>query len=372
MITHGYTPSALGKGYSFGGWGAVVDILFAHISSSPSRALPSVALTAVSSVSPTPVTSDSASPAPEWLIIALLVLVGVVIVAMFALTAFSLAAPRSTLKRVLRHPSVDGNPPKQGLLWRLIGRGTRAPAGAGGVGTKDGDKTNDSSDLSNLITPHLVEKLALAAKPAKRTARTTLAIAGFSLLGIIVVAMFGLSGQGVRDLRSQVVAAITTLVTAIAAFYFGTQAAAKGGGQSGSSAPTLRPDHQPGNSRFTVGVKGKYTPSVGGQPLPTVTLTGDELPAGLKLTPSTGEIAGTPEDSVTIGDYNVTLIAHNGILPDATLPLRITVGLPATKTSTAPAGGADAASAGKGDAASAGKADVPKDPETPSPPADQG
>src|SRR2546429_63528 len=52
-----------------------------------------------------------------------------------------------------------------------------------------------------------------------------LGIAGFWLLGVAVVAVFGLSGQGVRDLRSQVVAAVTTLVAAIAGFYFGTRAA---------------------------------------------------------------------------------------------------------------------------------------------------
>jgi putative Ig domain-containing protein len=59
--------------------------------------------------------------------------------------------------------------------------------------------------------------------------------------------------------------------------------------------------------------------------LSTVSLTGDDLPAGLELNRATGEIAGTPKDSAAATDYHVTLIAHNGILPDAKLPLRITV-----------------------------------------------
>lgn len=76
-----------------------------------------------------------------------------------------------------------------------------------------------------------------------------------------------------------------------------------------------------------------------------MSVIGDELPAGLKLDPATGVIAGKPEDSVTARDYNVTFIAHNGILPDARLPLRITVAPPAKKAATPEAGGTTTAEA---------------------------
>jgi IPT/TIG domain len=77
-------------------------------------------------------------------------------------------------------------------------------------------------------------------RPRTHLTRTTLALVGFSLLGVAVVAVFGLSGQGVRDLRSQVVASIATLVSAIAGFYFGTRAAqSAAGGAPTNAAPIV-------------------------------------------------------------------------------------------------------------------------------------
>jgi hypothetical protein len=147
------------------------------------------------------VSSDSASALPNWLLIALLGLVALVVIAMFGLTLFSMSAPRSTLKNV-------------------IGRGSKR------------------GKLDGVVTEGLVKDIADDARTGKRTTRTTLAIAGFSLLGVVVVAIFGLSGQGVRDLRSQVVAAVTTLAATIAGFYFGAQTASKGGGSGGSVSAT--------------------------------------------------------------------------------------------------------------------------------------
>lgn len=126
-------------------------------------------------------------------------LVGLIVVAMFALMAYNLSAPRAPLRRLL--------------------------------------KRNNPADSA------LISTLARSARVGTRTTRTTLAIAGFSLLGVAVIAVFGSSGQGIRDLRSQVVASITTLVASIAGFYFGTRAAqSPAGGQpanAGAAAPTV-------------------------------------------------------------------------------------------------------------------------------------
>ena len=147
------------------------------------------------------------------MLIALLVVVTLVIVAMFGLTFYNLSAPRSTLKNIL------------------------------------GQKRNKpDASMQKEVSPKVVETLSLAARVNTRTTRTTLALSGFALLGIVVVAMFGLSGQGVRDLRGQVIAAITTLVAAIAGFYFGSRgrgpetASGNGGNRV---APGLGPRSRP-------------------------------------------------------------------------------------------------------------------------------
>ena len=48
------------------------------------------------------------------------------------------------------------------------------------------------------------------------------------------------------------------------------------------------------------------------------------LPAGLQLDSHTGVISGTPGPS-TAGTYALTLTAKNGISPDATLEVTLTV-----------------------------------------------
>lgn len=159
--------------------------------------------------------SDVASALPSWLLIALVALVGLVVLAMFVLTGYSLSAPRSTLKNVL---------------------------GRGGLFRR---KAKDP------VSEDLVRELATSARVGKRTTRTTLAIAGFALLGVVIIAIFGSSGQGVRDLRSQVVASVTTLAATIAGFYFGAQTAAKqgaanaGGQAAAGPVPVLAPEPAP-------------------------------------------------------------------------------------------------------------------------------
>lgn len=138
------------------------------------------------------VSSGSAPALPKWLLIGILALVALVVIAMFGLTFFSMSAPRSTLKNVM-------------------GRGRRR------------------GQFHGVVTEELVKNIASDARTGKRTTRTTLAIAGFSLLGVVLVAIFGLSGPGIQDLRSQAVASVTTLAAAIVGFYFGAQTASKGG-----------------------------------------------------------------------------------------------------------------------------------------------
>ena len=193
-------------------------VLIANLSHGSSSTVTGMVLAATPSPSPSTVSSDFASALPTWLLITLSALVALIVVAMFALTAYNLSAPRSPLKRLLT---------------------ARKPQ-----------------------DPELIKTLATSARVGTRTTRTTLAIAGFSLLGVAVVAVFGLSGQGVRDLRSQVVAAVTTLVAAIAGFYFGTRAA--------------------------------ESPAAGGEP----TTAAAAAPAVTGVSPTSGSVAGG--DTVTV------------------------------------------------------------------------
>jgi hypothetical protein len=220
----------------------------------PSSTLRDLVLAATPSPSPSTVSSDSASALPNWLLIALFALVAVIVLAMFAVTAYNLSAPRSPLKRLL--------------------------------------KRNNAADSA------LIGTLATSARPGIGTTRTTLAIAGFSLLGVAVIAIFGLSGQGVRDLRSQVVASITTLIAAIAGFYFGTRAAqnpAGGGPTTGTTAvPTV------------TGISPTSGQAAGGD---TVTVT------GTGFTGATGATFGTVAASaapVVASDTSLTVTSPPG------------------------------------------------------------
>jgi Putative Ig domain len=275
----------------------VLRIPIGNLSDSSSSSLHGVLAVAQPSPSPSTVSSDSASALPTWLLVALYALVVLIVVAMFALTAYNLTSAGSTLRRIIR-------------------RGKKGPPSP-----------------ETLNSP-LVRTLAKSAQAGTRTTRTTLAIVGFSLLGVAVVAVFGLSGQGVRDLRNQVIGAVTTLVAAIAGFYFGARTAessASGPGATTVPPGLAPPDPKNPNPGFTVGQAGTYTPVLTGTPPPTVSLSVGTLPSGLTLDPSTGVITGT-SDPGTAGSYPITLTASNGISPDAAM----TVTLGVTDPSAAP------------------------------------
>lgn len=150
--------------------------------------------------SPDPaVASDAVTALAPPVLLAVIGLVGLILLGMYGLTLYNLSAPRSTLKNVL---GLRGKDAKEDQAARVL-----ATAGNDAVGAK------------------LVETLSLAARPGRSTTRTTLAITGFALLAVLFVAVLGLSGSGVRDLRTQLFSAVTTLAAAIAGFYFGGDAA---------------------------------------------------------------------------------------------------------------------------------------------------
>lgn len=72
----------------------------------------------------------------------------------------------------------------------------------------------------------------------------------------------------------------------------------------------------------TVAVGYRYAFALGGDPAPTVAVTGGALPPGLALDPRTGELTGVPTRA---GSYPAELTASNGTPPDAVLPVTIRV-----------------------------------------------
>lgn len=233
---------------------------------------PSPSPTSSPSPSPSPsttVSSDVASALPSWLLITLAALVAFIVLAMFALAAYNLSAPRAPLKRLLKKPGVN-------------------------------------------VPSSVIGDLASSARPGKRTTRTILAIAGFALLGVAVIAAFGLSGQGVRDLRSQIVAAITTLVAAISGFYFGTRAAQSSAGGSATSGTAAAPT--------VTEVSPPSGPAAGGK---TVTLIGTGFIGATSV--NFGQVAG--QNPAIASDTQLTVTSPRG-----------TVGATVHVTVTSPAG----------------------------------
>ena len=262
-------------GQGIGGY-AVLRVLTGDLSGgSPSIFKGALLAAATPSPSPSIDPADSASALPDWLLWALFGLVGFVVLAMFALNFYNLRSA---------------------------------------YGASRTDKNSQSAGT-----------LATSSQPGIGTTRTTLAIVGFSLLGVGVIAAFGLSGQGVRDLRNQIIGAVTSLVAVIAGFYFGARTAQSSAPAAGptTAAPGLAPDPKNPNPQFTVGKAGTYTPVVTGTPPPAVSVAG-ALPSGLTLDVRTGAITGTPAPD-TARQYPVTLTASNGISPDATLNLTLEV-----------------------------------------------
>jgi RHS repeat-associated protein len=78
----------------------------------------------------------------------------------------------------------------------------------------------------------------------------------------------------------------------------------------------------PDNTDFTVGAPGSFSIQAAGTPAPTFSETG-ALPSGVTLS-SAGVLAGTPARG-TDGSYPITVVAANGIAPDASQSFTLTV-----------------------------------------------
>ncbi|SHG49550.1 Putative Ig domain-containing protein [Jatrophihabitans endophyticus] len=91
------------------------------------------------------------------------------------------------------------------------------------------------------------------------------------------------------------------------------------------------------STTFAIGQAGSFTVTTTGYPSPAITETGS-LPSGLTFTDNgdgTATIAGTPTGSG--GTYPLNLTANNGISPNATQTLTLSVGQPPAFTSPATA-----------------------------------
>jgi|GEM_PF-5203940 len=94
---------------------------------------------------------------------------------------------------------------------------------------------------------------------------------------------------------------------------------------------TLTVDQAPaitsGNAvTFTVGSTGSFTVTTSGYPTPSLTESGT-LPSGVTFTKNgngTATLSGTPQAG-TAGSYNPTITASNGVIPNATQALTLTV-----------------------------------------------
>jgi len=75
------------------------------------------------------------------------------------------------------------------------------------------------------------------------------------------------------------------------------------------------------SANFAVGAPAAFTVTATGQPAPTFSFNGT-LPAGLSLNSASGLISGTP---ATAGTVQRTLVAANGVAPDATQSFTITI-----------------------------------------------
>ncbi|HUB67519.1 MAG TPA: choice-of-anchor tandem repeat GloVer-containing protein, partial [Candidatus Methylacidiphilales bacterium] len=84
-----------------------------------------------------------------------------------------------------------------------------------------------------------------------------------------------------------------------------------------SSAPVITSSN---SATFAMGESDSFTVIAPGIPPSTFSATG--LPAGTSINPTTGVISGIPTQA---GNYSVTITASNGVSPDATQSLSITV-----------------------------------------------
>jgi hypothetical protein len=90
-----------------------------------------------------------------------------------------------------------------------------------------------------------------------------------------------------------------------------------------------------GSATFAVGAPGTFTATASGNPAPTFAFSGT-LPPGFALNASTGVLSGTP---VAAGTFTRTLIAANGVPPDATQSFTITINKGTQSITFTPVGG---------------------------------
>jgi hypothetical protein len=84
---------------------------------------------------------------------------------------------------------------------------------------------------------------------------------------------------------------------------------------------------------FLEGMAGTATVTAAGYPAPTFTETGS-LPSGVTLNAATGVLSGTPAVTVDSATYPITIVAANGITPDASRAFTLTVYAPLIITTT--------------------------------------
>ena len=93
-----------------------------------------------------------------------------------------------------------------------------------------------------------------------------------------------------------------------------------------------------------------YTPyssmvAATGAPAPTVSVSGG-LPSWLSFNPATGELSGTPSGGDAGSNVNVTLVASNGLAPDAVQSFTITVGAASVESKSGGSSGGGCAASG--------------------------
>src|SRR5436190_14982055 len=88
-----------------------------------------------------------------------------------------------------------------------------------------------------------------------------------------------------------------------------------------NQAPTITSAN---NATFIVGVPGSFTVTATGFPTAMSFSETGALPNGVTLNSSTGVLSGTPTAG-TAGAYSITLIANNGVTPNATQGFTLTV-----------------------------------------------